>query len=121
MAGIESRNDPSHIDDALLRECGETVAEYGARLLFEELRARGMSPDRLERARIYPIFARHLALAIPTALTIMNVGLRRGAMFGKTADAFVTTIREAVWNAIEEAYPPAGGRRNGSVPPPAAR
>ena len=118
MASTESRNRQSHIDDALLRECGETVAEYGARLLFTELRVLGMTPDRTERARIYPIFARHLAFAIPQALLIMRTGLQRGGQFAATGTAFVTTIREAVFDAIEEAYPGAIDRRMGSATPP---
>jgi len=48
----------SQADDLLLQECGETVAQYGARLLFTELRSRAIAPDRDERTRIYPIFAR---------------------------------------------------------------
>jgi hypothetical protein len=118
MTGAESRNPSSGIDESLLRECGEVVAEYGARLLFVELRKLGRTPDQVERARLYPIFARHLASAIPHALAAMRVGLAQGTRFAATGTAFVTTIREAVLDAIEEAYPGVAAGHPGPAAPP---
>src|SRR5579864_7635859 len=100
MSGAEPRNPSSGIDESLLRECGEVVAEYGARLLFAELRRLGRAPDPIERTRIYPIFARHLASEIPHALSAMRKGLARGVQFAATGTAFATAIRESVLDAI---------------------
>jgi len=113
MPETAPRENAPQVDDSLLRECGETVAEYGARLLFSELRSMAISPDRSERTRIYPIFARHLASAIPGALALMRAGLRRGERFAATGTAFVATIREAVGDAIDEAYPGVSQVRSG--------
>lgn len=118
MPGAEPHKPPAGIDEPLLRECGEVVAEYGARLLFAELRSLGRAPDRVERARIYPIFARHLASCIPHALLTMRAGLARGVRFADTATAFVTSIREAVLDAIGEAYPGVPDKHPGPAAPP---